>query len=203
MNIEQLFTDYYRNNTFQGTESRSGQGSTVIQTEEVRRQLPLFIKAAGVKSVLDIPCGDFNWMKHVDLGVEYIGADIVRELIASNQIYATGTRSFVHLDLLTSDLPRVDLILCRDCLVHFAFEDVKLAVANMKRSGSTYLLTTTFTGRMANAVIVTGEWTPRNLELEPLSFPKPLSVINEKCTEFFPRFTDKSLGLWRLSDLAS
>jgi hypothetical protein len=35
--------------------------------------------------LLDIPCGDFNWMKLLNLGVDYIGADIVGELIAENR----------------------------------------------------------------------------------------------------------------------
>ena len=35
--------------------------------------------------MLDIPCGDFYWMKEVDLkDIEYIGADIVDELIKKN-----------------------------------------------------------------------------------------------------------------------
>ena len=37
-------------------------------------------------SLLDAPCGDFNWMRHVPLGgVSYTGADVVPELIARNR----------------------------------------------------------------------------------------------------------------------
>ena len=178
MNIEQLFTDYYRNNTFQGTESRSGQGSTVIQTEEVRRQLPLFIKAAGVKSVLDIPCGDFNWMKTLELEIESIGADIVLDLVKLDQDrYGSDHRKFIELNLLHDPLPKVDVIFCRDCLVHFSNSDVIAAVKNIKASGAEYLLTTTFPKRLRNQNIVTGEWRPINLSESPFRLPVPLEFV--------------------------
>ena len=37
------------------------------------------------------------------------------------------------------------MILCRDCLVHLTFDDARAALQNLRRSGSKYLLTTTFT----------------------------------------------------------
>src|SRR5271157_1733125 len=122
MTTEVLFTNYYRKNTWLSKESRSGLGSELKQTREIIKQLPLLIKQFNIKSLLDIPCGDFNWMQHVDLGCAYIGADIVKELIEENK--RKYNKTFVHLDLLTSKLPKVDLILCRDCLVHFSVEDV-------------------------------------------------------------------------------
>jgi len=198
MNIETLFTDYYRKNTWLGIESRSGLGSSLAQTVEIRKQLPTLIRQFGVKSLLDLPCGDYNWMKLVSLDIEYTGADIVRELIDNNQVYSRPGCQFVYLDLLTSNLPTVDLILCRDCLGHFSFEDIKKAVANMCRSKSTYLLTTTFTERKMNWDIETGQWRPINLQISPFNFPAPLTIINEKCPDCFPAYADKSLGLWRL-----
>jgi hypothetical protein len=47
--------------------------------------MPVLVEELGVRTFLDIPCGDFYWMKEVKLGVElYIGADIVSEAIDSN-----------------------------------------------------------------------------------------------------------------------
>jgi len=40
-----------------------------------------------------------------------------------------------------------------------------------------------------------------NLNLPPFSFPNPLRIINEKCTENGGAFADKSVGVWRLADL--
>jgi hypothetical protein len=98
-------------------------------------------------------------------------------------------------------LPRTDLIFCRDCLVHLSFEDVQRAIDNLHRSGITYLITTTFTRRNVNCDIPTGQWTPHNLQIMPFCFPEPIELVNENCTEFYPDYTDKSLGLWRIEDI--
>ena len=39
-----------------------------------------------VTSILDAPCGDFYWMNHVmkNLKIEYLGEDIVTEIINEN-----------------------------------------------------------------------------------------------------------------------
>ncbi|HEV8722667.1 MAG TPA: hypothetical protein VGW77_18770 [Candidatus Binatia bacterium] len=59
----------------------SGPGSSLFQTATVRAALPGVIQQFGVKSMLDIPCGDFNWMKEVTLDVDrYIGGDIIKQL---------------------------------------------------------------------------------------------------------------------------
>jgi hypothetical protein len=37
----------------------------------------------GVSSILDIPCGDFNWTQSVNFGsCRYFGADIVEDLVS-------------------------------------------------------------------------------------------------------------------------
>ena len=49
------------------------------QTQNILEELPNVIKKYNIKSILDIPCGDFFWMKeHNFKDVNYIGADIVR-----------------------------------------------------------------------------------------------------------------------------
>ena len=201
--MEQLFTEIYHRNTFGGVESRSGHGSNLRNTATLRAALPALLARLGVRSVLDIPCGDFYWMKEVELGVElYIGADIVGALVESNnQRFGAVSRIFRQLDITTDDLPRVDLILCRDCLVHFSDADVFRALDNLKRSGSTYLLTTTFTARKRNEDIVTGEWRPLNLEIAPFNFPPPLEIINEGYLGQGGLYADLSQGLWKVADI--
>jgi hypothetical protein len=198
-----VFEQMHWENVFAGGESVSGPGSSLEQTAEIRQRLPLLIADLDVKSLLDLPCGDFNWMRHVGFGVDdYIGGDIVPQLIENNrQLYAAPHRRFMVIDLLHQLLPRVDLILCRDCLVHFSFAEITTALKNFKRSGSSYLLTTMFTSRIINTDIATGDWRTLNFQLPPFSFPPPLRVIVEKCSENGGQYGDKSLGLWRLGDL--
>lgn len=106
------------------------------------------------------------------------------------------------MDISKDGLPKADMILCRDCLVHFSFEDILSAIRNFKRSGSQYILTTTFSERLSNIDINTGGWRTLNLQLPPFNFPRPIKLINEKCDEAGGIYLDKSLGLWRLEDIA-
>jgi len=98
-------------------------------------------------------------------------------------------------------VPKVDLVFCRDCLVHLSFEHVFAALRQICASESQYLLTTTFVDRQQNGDIATGNWRPLNLRVAPFEFPESLLLVNEKCTEDGGQFRDKSLGLWKVSDL--
>ncbi len=205
-NLQEKFSEIYEKNIFGGRVSRSGEGSDLVQTAAIRRELPRVIRQLGVKTFLDAPCGDWCWMQHTDLGVDqYIGVDIVKALIERNESeFGSPCIAFECLDLATGDLPRADLIFSRDCLVHLSFADALRIIANFKRSGAEYLLTTTFPARESNNDLVGKDsfWRPLNLELPPFNFPPPIELINEGCTEEAGEYADKSLGLWRLRDIA-
>jgi len=197
------FVETYANNYWRGTESRSGHGSSLVQTEAVREALPQLCREYGVGSLLDVPCGDFHWMRLVDLsGVHYTGVDIVPALIADNTArFGDAGRRFVALDLVTAVPPRADLVLCRDLLVHLPNADILRALRNIKRSGAAWLLATTFEGRVANRDLATEDWRPLNLRLPPFGFPAPAAIIDERCTDDDGRYADKALALWRVADL--
>ena len=162
------------------------------------------LSAMRIQTLLDAPCGDFNWADRLtDVVDAYIGVDIVGELIARNsREYGGGNRTFIVADLTRDPLPKSDLVLCRDCLVHFPFADIWATLANFKRSGAEYLLTTTFVGRAVNRNIRLGRWRPLNLEAAPFHFPPPLEVIDEQCTHSGGIYRDKRLGLWRMDVVA-
>jgi hypothetical protein len=195
----EVFTDIYQQNKWGDKDSVSGPGSRLDRTDKIRKVLPLLISKYDFHSILDIPCGDFYWMKTVDLKIQYIGADIVADLVKSNQgQYGIDKRKFVQLDLIRDSLPQVDLVFCRDCLVHLSVTDIFRVLSNIKSSGSMYLLTTTFIERVKNANILTGEWRPINLQLPPFKFPAPIELIDE--TAPYPNYYDKHLGLWKITD---
>jgi hypothetical protein len=200
---EDVFTSYFTDNTWGGRESVSGQGSDAEQTRIIVRELGILLRELDIRTMLDVPCGDFHWMKDVDLGVtSYIGADIVADLIGRNEMrYGSERVRFEKRNLLVDGLPKVDMIFCRDCLVHFSYGDVLRALRNICDSGSTYLLTTSFPGRSRNQDIVTGQWRPLNLQVAPISLPAPVRVMDEGCTENDGAFRDKALCLWRVDDL--
>ncbi len=204
MPAEQVFIDIYHKNHWSSEVSRSGTGSELIQTATLVEKLPDIFQEYGIKTVLDLPCGDWNWMKYVDLQeVQYHGGDIVKEIIASNrQKYLSDQVRFSQMNILADQIPQADLILCRDCLVHFSYRDIARALDNIHRSRSTYLLTTTFPEK-SNTKIVTGAWRPINLAAPPFNLPAPLLEINENCTEGGNQYQDKTLALWELQGLST
>ena len=139
-------------------------------------------------------------MRTLGLEVDYIGADIVGDLIEHNrEKYADAYQKFTKQDLLRDRLPAVSLILCRDCLVHFSNADIVTALKNIQASGSKYLLTTTFPERRRNESIVTSEWRPINLCWPPFNLPAPLELVED--TFDAPNYREKHLGLWEVSAL--
>lgn len=202
-NEERIFTEIYKSNYWRGKESVSGSGSDSGQTLSIRLAIPTLVRKLQARSVLDAPCGDFNWMKDVDLsGVDYVGADIVKEVVENNvSLYANERRSFTKLNILTDPLPDADLVICRDCLVHFSYEDAFKALQNICATNARFLLTTTFAGRSANIDIQTGRWRPINLQAPPFNFPPPTDIIDEACTEHDGLYNDKSLALWPVESI--
>jgi len=139
-------------------------------------------------------------MSHVGLAASYVGVDIVPELIDRNRRQYPGDK-FLLADIVSDDLPRADLVLCRDALVHYSFGKALEMLRNFRRSGAEWLLTTTFPGRDINHDAAMGGWRTLNLELPPFNFPPPDQLIVERCSERNGLYRDKSLGLWRFADL--
>ena len=102
-----VFNAIYQHRTWDDLESISGPGSNLKQTEGLRAELPGLLAKLKATSLLDAPCGDFNWMRETKLDLDnYIGADIVPDLIEENrEKFGALNRSFVVLDLTTDVLP--------------------------------------------------------------------------------------------------
>jgi hypothetical protein len=197
---EGLFEAVYRDNAFGGDESASGPGSSLASTRHLREALPRLLAKLGCASLLDIPCGDFHWMSEVVLGAEYCGADIVTSLVERNRRLFGKEARFERLDLMDDPLPKMDAILCRDILVHLSFDEIRRALANIARSGATYLLTTTFPHLDRNDDVMSPNWRRLNLELPPFDYPPPLESIQDYDDDQVDH-SGKSLGVWRIADL--
>jgi hypothetical protein len=198
---EQIFRRHYETNEWGSTESVSGPGSTAAYTENIRKALPMLRRELGIETLLDAPCGDFNWFKLIqwDAPISYKGGDIVRPLVERNQsLYGAPTTEFFHLDIVYDALPAADLWLCRDCLFHFSNDDILWVIANFFRSDIRYLLTTTHSDWHENTDISTGAFRMLNLQLPPFSFGEPLRLIDD-WVEGFPV---RHLALWDRDTLA-
>jgi hypothetical protein len=186
---EERFTLIYRWNAWGSQESRSGEGSTLEYTRNLRRELHTLVEERGIRRLLDAPCGDFHWMRrflddhaarHAPL--EYVGGDIVKPLVEDNvRKHGTARVRFVHLDITRDALPGADLMLCRDCLFHLSFADTAAFFDNFLRSGIPLLLTSTHVsrGEIANHDITTGDFRKIDLLAAPYGLPEPLLRIED------------------------
>lgn len=202
----EFFRKVFEDNTWADTESRSGLGSNLAATTRVRTDLPAVLRYYKIRSMLDAPCGDFFWMKTVDLGqTAYIGGDIVPDIIASNtQLHAKANRRFAVTDLVEDDLPDVDLIFCRDCFIHFSTDLIFRTLRNMVRSKARYVMMTHDVSLARYESVgwknidldsptdeVSFTFRPLNLTLPPFNLPPPIFAINEGNWD-----NGKVLGMW-------
>ena len=203
--MKHIFTEIYKNNFWKDEHTVSGNGSTLEQTQTVRMVLPQLFSELGVKTLLDVPCGDFYWFKEMlpelPKDLNYCGVDIVHEMIYRlNKTYSEPPRiSFLLADASQDVLPKADMIMCRDMLVHFTNAEVMRTLKKFRASGTKYLLATTFPGRNPNQEIKTGEWRPIDLEALRYGLGPAKLLINEGYTGSDGRFADKSLGLWEIN----
>jgi SAM-dependent methyltransferase len=199
--MKTVFDEIYEKNKWNSKESVSGVGSTLRKTKKIREFLPEIIKDNGIKSILDAPCGDFNWMKEVDLnGTKYIGGDIVKPLVDKcNETYESEDRTFVHLDISSQELPNVDAILCRDCMIHLPNEKVLEVLRNIKKAGIRWALLTTYPEVEKNKKIKEGSWRKVNLQAEPFNLPEPTALYNEGETGWN---AGKYIGVWDFTKLS-
>jgi len=204
LDLAARFDHIVTTNLWGAASSVSGLGSEDHATAAIREALPSLLRRLGARSLLDAPCGDAGWISTCNLDIDYIGVDIVRSLIEANRKRADEGElagRFITADITSDALPRADLVLCRDCLVHLSFQNIHRAVARFHASGAQFLLATTFPEWESNEDCEDGDWRALNFERAPFGWPAPLEMINERCDEGSGGWRDKSLGLWRLDRL--
>ncbi len=197
-----IFSKIFCTNQWGSEETLSGEGSERSKMKNLIDEFDHLMCDLDVKSLLDAPCGDFNWMQDVNLDkIEYSGCDIVVDLISANidRYGKRGEISFQVLDFTAQSVPCADLILCRDALVHLPDRHVFNALKNFYASGSKYLLTTTFPETRENGPIKAGWWRPINLQNPPFNLPPPKRWLSDADSD--ARHPDKILALWDLDDL--
>ncbi|MFN5901647.1 MAG: class I SAM-dependent methyltransferase [Novosphingobium sp.] len=192
------FAAIYRNNMWKNAESASGFGSTLDATRQAREGLEQLIQQYDVQSILDAPCGDFNWMKELQFDGHYTGGDIVADLIAANNArYASDKSRFQQIDLVADQLPSADLVLCRECLNHLSLAEAAAALNNLVTASRKVLVVTHYPALTANADQETSfRYRPLNLTHAPFNLPKPDAVIDECASE-----QGKVLGVWDIGKL--
>jgi len=151
-------------------------------------------------SLLDVPCGDLQWIRHVldaRADILYTGADIVPDIIAHHRKTFKTLRKaeFIELDVVSMPLNHTyDIILVRDLLQHLWMVDAVTALKRLSDSGSRFLLATTVpdtaVNEDVNKLALGGRKSSYNLERSPFSLESPM------CSSY--DWNVEHISLWNL-----
>ena len=125
--------------------SVSGPGSNTHseQYKNLIKNFNMIIDKYDIKSIIDIPCGDFLWIKKIiqEKKIKYLGIDIVEELIQENKSkYQNENIKFSTGDIVSYEIKeKYDLILVRDLLIHLDNTDITKILDNLKKMNVKYL----------------------------------------------------------------
>lgn len=136
-------------------ESLSGPGSSKYQARDAIDFLQDSISKYGFKKIIDLGCGDWNWMEDVDLhGAEYLGIDCDDDMIQQNSTkYGSDKVKFQVGDIFSIDIPDADLVICRDVLFHVRQELALSLINKLKKIDDLFLLSTSFNQQDTNVGI--------------------------------------------------
>jgi SAM-dependent methyltransferase len=197
-NMADRFREAYESRAWvTGTSQRSlsGQGSEARAARSIVEELPAMLAGLGCQTLLDVGCGDWNWMREIHLPCAYVGIDIVPEVIEADRRFERPGVTFAIGDAIQGPLPAADVVLCREVLFHLSFRDGLSALANIRMAGQ-WLLATSDTEIWFNSDIASGDYRRINLERVPYRLPRPRAVILDDSV-----CRGRVLALWATADL--
>lgn len=130
LSLREAFRRVYATNAWG---SGSGSAGHVEEGAAYVAAVRQFVAQRGVKRVVDAGCGDFfigsQIAPYVD---EYIGLDIVPEIVERNRTLYPGVR-FECVDLSKDDLPEGDLCLVKQVFQHLSNAEIARCLRNLSR----------------------------------------------------------------------
>jgi 2-polyprenyl-3-methyl-5-hydroxy-6-metoxy-1,4-benzoquinol methylase len=169
MSNKEVFSKIYKEDLWHGG---SGAGSKIENVKEYVDILQKYIDKPEIKTVLDLGCGDWQFSKFLDLSsVSYLGVDVVESVIDSNNsLYSAPNIEFIGRDITTYEIPKADLIICKDVLQHLCNKDVIEILIKIIKSSKFSLITNDFTsGDKVNKDINNGNYRCLDLSLSPFN----------------------------------
>lgn len=154
----------------------SGSGSLPENTIKYRDFLQQYIKQNKITSILDLGCGDWQFMHLMDLsGIQYTGVEVVSWLVEENQKkWGAPNIRFVFGDAATIKLPDADLVILKDVLQHWS-NNVIIEFFKKLRKYNHVLVNNTHEGYDLNARlnrdIENGQARPLDLSQAPFYYP--------------------------------
>ena len=178
--------------------SVSGHGSNINtdQSENLINSLLNFFKKYEIKSVLDMPCGDFLWMNEImkkNNELKYLGVDIVDEIIKNNsRLYGNDKIKFKSFDIVDfKTKENFDLVLMRDFFIHIKNSDIRKILINLKQMNIKYFAFENYE-ILKNIDVTTGKHRKINLKLQPFSLGEPIYYFKDYEFDKYIYFYDKN-----------
>ncbi len=176
MNAKDVFSKIYDTDFWNGG---SGVGSAPETTVVYRAFLDRFLSGAGIRSVVDVGCGDWQLGSLVNWdGVDYVGVDVVDSVIDNNSVrYASDHVHFANVDVLNDcdSLPPADALLIKDVLQHWPTDRCKWFL-EWAQGRYDYVVVTNdishvhSSQRMTNSNVSLGGWRCLDVEARPFRF---------------------------------
>ena len=184
----------------------SGPGALLVNAQNAMATLHVIVTRLkhvlnkDIITLLDVPCGDLQWMKSFLMSrtdIQYHGMDIVPDLINHHiKMYGHVKRlRFSVSDIVTQTLDKsYDLILSRDLLQHLTIKDAGEVLKRFSDSKSRFLLVTTHPDTVHNTDVqlnqLGGRFSRYNLQAEPFSLAPPT------CSSY--DYNREHLALWSI-----
>ncbi len=137
---EEVFTETYINNKWGGVTGQFHSGSGTANESAVSQYISAISEIAyrqslGQSVLVDLGCGDFEVGKRLaPLAAQYIGVDVVGPLVARNALkFGDSKIQFLHLDILTDDIPDGDICLLRQVLQHLSNDQIRIILAKLTK----------------------------------------------------------------------
>jgi len=203
LSLKQQWENLYNIKVKQNNKGLWGAGEGILNAQAIIDFLPGLFKELDVKTFIDCGCGNFFWMNKVGFGeVKYTGVDIVNDLIESNKIKYPGV-DFRCMNIVDEVVPKNDLVFARSVFIHLTIKDILKSIKNLKKSGSTYLMTSTSPQVKCNKDTECILLVKRNMTLEPFNWPEPIILLNERPDIKDPKILPKVsyMGIWEIEKL--
>jgi hypothetical protein len=162
----------------------SGPGSSIENTRTMSAILNTFIYNNNCKSVLDLGCGDLNWISKTpffnDNDIKYTGVDVVENVI-NTHLKMYNTKTFLCKDIITfNNFNNIDIIIIRDVIFHLKNEEI-LSIFNNIQHKFKFLLITSCLNNENNDTFDRWHFSKKNINIEPFNKKHNFKiVINEE-----------------------
>lgn len=165
-NITQVFEEIYKEDKWT---NGSGPGSQPKNIRPYVEYLTNLITTAPIRSILDIGCGDWAFMKTVDLhNASYLGIDLVESVILNNlRLYGSDTVKFMVNSAIDYIPENHDMIVIKDVMQHLSYKNCHRILSNITGKFRYLMITNDFTE--TNTDCENGEWRPVNVSLAPFN----------------------------------